>query len=248
MALISELNTATAEVLTFPLPTVAMFSRTLREAGLISKKGRGRGAAHAVPLDGARQIIALMATASPAQAPDCVTDFGALVQGYRLEVGTKPAAKGTPAVLDGFTIEECYGLPRQHTFEEALTALLAGFNEERFTAAYVAAARPVPHGRYMLALIEVDLLDTALGAGLRLGGHTYHYTFKAMVDVEHGNGDALRAAAAEFAKVGAKYRRGIHSRRTIDADVLRKIALVINGGEIDINNLLKQRTETSEGK
>lgn len=211
MALISELNVATAEAIDYPLPTVAMFSRVLREAGLISKKGRGRGAAHATPVDGARLLTALLATPSPfaggrmPQAAECVADFGDLViEGYDGEYAGS-----------GFLIS-AYGLPRCHTFEQAFAAVIAGFAEERFAAFFKAAK---------LQRLEVELLDFALGATIRLAGNTYHYGFAMHPPLEK--------ASADLVRVSSKYKRGIESRRMIGFDVLRKIAAVINGREVN---------------
>jgi hypothetical protein len=220
MALVSELNAATAAALTYPLPTVAMFSRVLREAGLISKKGRGRGAAHATPIDGARMLIALLTTPTPfaggrmAQAVDCVTDFGGLVQdeGYNAEL-----VHGVPN--SGFTLAAAYGLPKRHTFEQAVAAILAGFAEDRFAECFKAATSP---------RIEVMVLDWALGATIRMGPNVYHYTFAGLVDANTER-DKLARAADDYAKVVSKYKRGIKSRRIVETGVLSDIATVING-------------------
>jgi hypothetical protein len=215
MALISELNAATAEALTpLPLPTVAMFSRVLREAGLISKKGRGRGAAHATPLDGARLLIALLATTSPSQAADCVTDFGALVQ--------KESYNAHVVAGSAFTLSAAYGLPSRHTFEEALAAVIAGFAEDRFAA----CTKALNYTR-----IEIRVWDTGTAA-IQLNGNTYNYQFAAFVDCPSNDPDALDKAVTDFGPIASKYERGIKSLRSVETDVLRKIAAVINGPRV----------------
>lgn len=237
MALISELNAVTADVLTIPLPTVSMYSRVLREAELISKKGRGRGAAHATPLDAARLVLALMSTPSPSQAADCVIDFGSLVENEEVEWASRGREKPDP-----FTLEEAYGLQhKKHTFEEAVAAIIAGFNQEQFARSCFAAARQIPGsiGRpsYSLPTHEISVIDTALSARVRLDRHEYRYGFAALADC--GGGASLNQAIGAYTKVAAKYRRGITSYRVVGADKLRKIALVVNGGEIDINTISK---------
>lgn len=234
MALVSELNQVMADALTFPLPTVSIFSRRLREAGLISKKGRGRGAAHATALDGARLLIPLLANSSAAQAPECVRDFGGLIQDYRMEVGRAVAGPNgaDQTEMSGFTIDKAYSLSRHHTFEEALAAIIAGFADDRFVTAFLSAAKKYEVGNNnftLLSWMEISVHDTALGAAIRLGGNEYHYTYKSMVNVPDGK---LIECADEFSAVASKYTRGIKSRREIGTEVLRKIALVINGREV----------------
>src|SRR4051794_19773056 len=78
MALISDLATELSVVTGIPRETVSGVSRYLREAGLLSQKGRGRGAARATALDTARLCIALMVGGKAKNAPTVVSDFGAL--------------------------------------------------------------------------------------------------------------------------------------------------------------------------
>jgi hypothetical protein len=222
MALISELNKVTADALTFPLPTVTMYSRVLREAGLLSKKGRGRGAAHATSRDGARLLIALLVTPSPSQAAECVKDFGALV-----------CSDGVAYEGSAFTPEIAYELPKRHTFEQMVASIIDGFSHERF-----AKCIEQEIGRQKNPLlrapprITVGVLDTAMAAGIEIGSNHFRYSFGEMVDCPAGQ--PLKRAFAKFERAVSKYRRGIDSRRSVDTGPLRKIAAVINGREIDI--------------
>jgi hypothetical protein len=180
-----------------------------------------------------------MATPSPSQAADCVRDFGALVENNPREVLSTSNKKRKP-----FTIDEAYGLPRQHTFEEAFAAIVRGFSEERFARSFASAALPTPGRkgmqRYDAPRLEIDVHDTALGAGIALNGHVYSYTFAPFINC--GVGEPLNRAADQYMNVIEKYRRGIFSRRTITIDSLRPIARVVNGGEFDVNVLLKERS------
>lgn len=240
MALISELNAVTAETLNIPLPTVAIYSRVLREGGLLSKKGRGRGAAHATPLDAARLLIALLATPSPSQAADCAADFGALVEhdAQEIYVGKKGVKD---AEREPFTIGEAYGLQPQHTLEQAFAAIIAGFSEERFARSYAAGARVIePARQYFAPQLRIAVFDTALGAQIDLNQHVYRYGFAAFVNC---GVEQLNRAADEFESVARKYRRGIESTRSVRMDKLQAIARVVNGRECDLNAFVQDRSK-----
>lgn len=70
MALISDLISVCAQERLDTEATLTVFARRLREAGRLSQAGRGRGAAHATFLDGARLLIAAAATDHPERAVD----------------------------------------------------------------------------------------------------------------------------------------------------------------------------------
>lgn len=222
MALVSDLNKAVAEATLTALPTVSIFARRLRDANLISKKGRGRGAAHATPLDCARLLIALLANSSAKDAPERVRDFGGLVsQSMEMFRRNKKSDGGTEDVLiSNLTMANAYGLAEHHTFEQAFAAVIAGFAEERFVSAYSQCDYP-PH-------LAVVVYDTGLAAQIILGSNRYVYRHKDEI-VTHADGRV--ELGDEYSSTIEKYKPGIDSRREIGIGVLRKIALVVNGRE-----------------
>ena len=68
MALLSQLVDCCVEQGVDSAPTLNLFARRLREAGRVSKAGRGRGAAHMTNLDAARFLIACAACDRPEEA------------------------------------------------------------------------------------------------------------------------------------------------------------------------------------
>src|SRR4051812_1429977 len=81
-----ELVTKLSEVLHIPASTLTVYDRFLRQAGLLSKAGRGRGSVHRTPLDTARILIALLSTSMPGRAAEAVDDFG-ILECRRVELG-----------------------------------------------------------------------------------------------------------------------------------------------------------------
>jgi hypothetical protein len=75
MATLSELVEVTAEVEGIDQATVALIGRHLREAGQISKHGRGPSAAHMGWVDGANLLIGINATRNAAQAARAVQTY-----------------------------------------------------------------------------------------------------------------------------------------------------------------------------
>lgn len=78
MALLSELVEICDQQYVDSAATLSVFARRLREAGRVSKAGRGRGAAHMTFLDGARFLIACAATDKPERAADAEYVFSGL--------------------------------------------------------------------------------------------------------------------------------------------------------------------------
>lgn len=79
MALLSELVAICEAQRVDTAATLNVFARRLREAGRVSKAGRGRGAAHMTYLDAARFLIACAATDHPERAADAENFFSNLV-------------------------------------------------------------------------------------------------------------------------------------------------------------------------
>jgi hypothetical protein len=78
MATLSELVEAVAEVEGMDPSTVALFARTVREAGLIRTGGRGLSAAQMSCVDAANLLIAVNASLSVRDAPNTVATFRVL--------------------------------------------------------------------------------------------------------------------------------------------------------------------------
>ena len=69
MARRSDLVKATADALKLDERTVQLCARHLREAGLISQKGRGRSAAHMTPTDATNMLLGVMSSSVLQDAP-----------------------------------------------------------------------------------------------------------------------------------------------------------------------------------
>lgn len=79
MALLSRLVKTVAEVEGVDEAYVAGVARYLREAGLLSQAGRGRGAAQMTPQDAVHLLIGLNASSMAKDAPEAVRSFKGLV-------------------------------------------------------------------------------------------------------------------------------------------------------------------------
>ncbi len=69
-------NAVIAKAFTVPLKTVTVYTRLLKEAGLLTTGAGGRNAPEMTPMDAARLTIALLATNSPSQCVERVQRFG----------------------------------------------------------------------------------------------------------------------------------------------------------------------------
>lgn len=72
MARLSEMTAAFASTLRVPAPSVNLTARHLREAGMISQGGRGRGGAQMTPRDATNLLLGVMGPETIQQAPERV--------------------------------------------------------------------------------------------------------------------------------------------------------------------------------
>ena len=223
-----------SQVLSIPEATLTVFDRTLRDAGLLGKAGRGRGSVQRSPLDTARLLIAVLATNSPARAAEAVVDFGCLYL-YSAQ-GRDPNDMRLSELWDGAL--------DAHSFEQALEGLIAGFGKQSFRDAMTAHLHPTPHDPMTEGFfpnISIELHVTELQVFIGLGGNIYCY--KHPTYAPFGKPQIfsnLEADAAAFSEITAphfamldKYR-GILTRRTITFSQLRALSeFVCNVSEED---------------
>src|SRR5262245_2713259 len=146
MATPGKLVEVMAKALGVPAPTVVVHDRNLVMAGLRSKGGRGRSAAHVTERDAANLVTALLASAQ-------VRDSVHTVKRY---AKTRCVKKSSGA--DGFKrsgIKELMELKDDHSFLDALEALIMA-----------AGNASVPND----ALIEVAALSPGTIGDIRIAG------------------------------------------------------------------------------
>lgn len=71
----TELQEVVSSALDIPLPTVSFHARRLREAGFLTKGGRGRSAPSMRTVDGARLCFAVIASESTTDSADVLHDY-----------------------------------------------------------------------------------------------------------------------------------------------------------------------------
>lgn len=142
--------------------TVAVHDRHLRAAGLRSKHGRGRGAAKVTARDAAHLLTAILGSGA-------IKDAAQTVRRY---AETRAQPRGSSAKLYGATgIVELISLPRDHSFLDAVEAIIAsaasGSLGER-----IARAAKTARGRAadFAPLIDVAALSPGTAGDIRLAG------------------------------------------------------------------------------
>jgi hypothetical protein len=111
MASSTQLSECAAKQLGLPEATVALHMRNIREAGLITQGGRGRSSARMTATDAAQLLIASVGSLNPKDSVEVVGKYAGIKKTRRSnwKIGLVPK-------LDQ--------LSKQHTFAEALTALI----------------------------------------------------------------------------------------------------------------------------
>jgi hypothetical protein len=107
----TQLSECVAQQLGLPEPTVALHMRNIREAGLITQGGRGRSSAKMTATDAAHLLLASVGSQNPKDSVEAVGKYAGIrrTRHPNWEAGLVPK-------LDQ--------LHKQHTFAEALTALI----------------------------------------------------------------------------------------------------------------------------
>lgn len=96
-------NKMIAEAYRVEEKTVVVFTRALKEEGLLTTGARGVNAPDMIPRDASRTTIALLATDKPTRAAEMVRRFGGLLYVPSKSSGDHPPEFG---IRDGITFEE----------------------------------------------------------------------------------------------------------------------------------------------
>ena len=111
MASSTQLSECVAKQLGLPESTIALHMRNIREAGLITQGGRGRSSARMTAADAAHLLVASVGSLNPKDSVEVIGKYASIgkTKGSNWATGLVPK-------LDQ--------LRNQHTFAEALTALI----------------------------------------------------------------------------------------------------------------------------
>jgi hypothetical protein len=222
MALLSEL-VATCEAQRIDTAaTLSVFARRLREAGRVSKAGRGRGAAHMTWLDAARFLVACAATDHPERAADAEFVFSNLVR------------------RDDMVIDDDFPMTKAEmpTLDLALAGLLEALGTGKIDA--IASARwksQFPDGPHMpMAHIWLVLPRSGAPATLRVLDGRYHYDHPSLAAVieaanDGGGYPAQKVASAAFEREIHRFQTGKNLTAEFDASTLRAVAKLIAEGK-----------------
>lgn len=157
-----ELVKTVAQVLGLPEATVVVHDRNLVVAGLRSKAGRGRGSAQVNVRDAAHLLTAILASGQ-------VRDSARSVERYS---ETRPQRSTSTKKLFGqIGVTELAGLPADHSFVDALEAMLNS-TATGSLAAWLAQEAKRARGRKadVAPLIEVAALTPGTLGDIRIAG------------------------------------------------------------------------------
>lgn len=213
MALLSDLVAICAEHRVDTEATLNLFARRLREAGRVSKAGRGRGAAKMTFLDASRFLIACAATDHPERAADAESTFSALVNNARETTGGKGRGdrEGDGSLL-----------------EESVTTLLSSIADGSFDL----ALRKRGFKFAVEAPLQLSLFRGAAACNLEAGGVILRFAHPAMVDLM-----VNRPTSPEDPRVLAyeqemlRFRTGKNLSAELNGDLLRAVASAISGAK-----------------
>ncbi|MFG1202223.1 hypothetical protein V5F29_07485 [Xanthobacter aminoxidans] len=147
MASPGDLVAAVAAVLGYPLVTISTYYRYLREAGLVTKGGRGPSAAQMSPRDAALLLLAVAASDEAKTAAERTLAMGLI------PLVDRSRGRGQETSL----LSVFDDLPPSHTFADALTMLLDCAGQGSLQSA-INAALSSTEGRVKVWSIRVTIL------------------------------------------------------------------------------------------
>ena len=211
MALLSDLVAICAEHRVDTEATLTLFARRLREAGRVSKAGRGRGAAKMTFLDGARFLIACAATDHPERAADAESAFSALINaGREISFGKgKGDHEGDGTLLDA-------------SLAEVLSSIADGSLD--------AALRQRGFKYVVETPLQLSLFRSAAACNLEAGGAILRFAHPTMADMmanQPSTPDDPRMQAYEQETL--RFRTGKNLSAELNSDLLRAVAHAISG-------------------
>jgi hypothetical protein len=162
MATPGQLVRVLAGALGMPEATLAQHDRNLVVAGLRSKRGRGWAAPSVTPRDLAHLLTAVLGSAQ-------VKESVASVRRYS---DTRPyAARSSVSLFARVGIDELALLPRDHSFVDALEALLVAASTGSLARSLAKEASRLKIDKAgVLPLIEVAALTPGTSADIRIAG------------------------------------------------------------------------------
>lgn len=213
MATPGELTRALAVATGVPEATVSVYDRHLRDAGLRSRHGRGRGAAKVTARDAAHLLVAILGSGAVKEAAETVERYG--------RTRPEPAASGTQPYGDS-GIVELVALGPDHSFPDAVAALLAAAATGSLVGLVVGKAATDVEARGPV-LIDIAALTPGTAGDIRIAG----LPGGAVVNVRYLTSEADCTGEARVRKAGAEI--DLEQYRRVSERTIAGIAAVLGG-------------------
>jgi hypothetical protein len=224
MILLSELVAICASHNVDSEATLSQFARELRDAGRVSKAGRGRGAARMTFLDAARFLIACAATDHPKRVVEAEAFFSAYV------------LKGAHAPENAFTLPD--GISMDEAFASVLEVLASGKLDADALAEATARAEADGH-KHVFALrpspeLNVDRSGGAAEVAVFGASHRFTFWHSSMialiesVDALEGV-DRANDLTSQVEQQALRFRTGKNLSARLDSPLLRAVASAVGG-------------------
>jgi hypothetical protein len=157
-----DLAKGLAAGLGMPEAQIVVYDRYIRDAGLRSRKGRGRGAAQVTARDAANLVTAVLGTGEVKYAAHAVRRYSE----------TRPQRRASGKALYGaLGISELAALPGEHSFVDALEALIASAAAGSLAAWLASEAESVRGRKVDVApLINIAASTPGTAGEIRIAG------------------------------------------------------------------------------
>lgn len=195
--------------------TLNLFARRLREAGRVSKAGRGRGAASMTPTDAARFAIACLSADHPERAVDAEAVYSGMVLSDVLVRPDFPIEYDPNATFDGFVAH--------------LLTIVARGDVDALQRRNVEAK--TPPGKPLIVIapdVSITVFRSSVSAVVRVAG--VEWTFRhPLLDAMIGSSDYLESRDRErvFEQETLRFRTGKNIVASFNGATVRQLAHLV---------------------
>lgn len=197
--------------------SLTIFARRLREAGRVSKSGRGRSAASMTALDAARFAIAVLATDSPERAADAENVYSGMVLSNWSEMADMPI----PFDRDG-----------KPTLDVFLADILERIGAGEIDAiAHDRAKAATPEGKkvfHIAPTMGIDLFRSAVTAVIQISGTRWTFRHPLLDELIGAVGmDETDRLQADIERETNRFRTGKNLHAYMDGKLFRALANLV---------------------
>jgi hypothetical protein len=225
MATLSDLVETIAQVEGMEPATVSLIARNVREAGLISKKGRGLSAAKMTLTDAANLLIAVNTTAIVRESPQTVRIYRQLEEAIHFRRNNQLVL--AERVQLGRALEQLIEAASNGTFQRFFSMTVPALISQEFQKEQIKIElvfhKPLPHAYLSISTLAEYRVISADGMGLLPEHDLFDSVFKRATTIEF----EFESSDNQIRRAKKKYRGDRKDTTSIGFPTIRAVAKLV---------------------